>query len=699
MPKAGKFDAVLQQLQNKLPQKGFFSVLDEMVNAAPFEKAPAKEWSGYLQPGKLLEREGVKFPLKKEELQYAELSRALEELSDAGPTIEKARLMERLRGQRPGFRETIQGIPWGDKAGLSRLSERYGDRASFKEEGSFPEYAHQGVPYVESITSSPEFGHFPTHFGNGVISHSRRTTHELPDLDQRRTLNLIEEIQSDRHQAAATRVWRHPTAGTSDMYGSPLLGWEEVGRRGYRTGEEEIELSGLEDLTSRTPIEDNRLSEVKRKPPDAPFKDPKEYGELEMKKQLLDAVNSDANYLGLVRGSDQIERYPGLEEAGEKGMGYMYDEIYPSVLRKLAHRYGADVKEVKTSVIGGGDEPEILQELGMDFPSFLDGTRHEFFSGEGSLHGVTPADDFLHEMERDLPFEKSGVQQAREALEGLKSTPGTDGDKLQDFWDEFEDHIHDLYGTWRKEFGGSMKSEKSFPAIELTPEIKALIKKVGVPLWALAGAGIIPPDQETPQYAEGGKVSKTIPERLSELTDDTGIKHFLAGLQSQVYSQPHPDENWKDPGYWQPGLVNDLLALFGNDDANERVERASKKTRKAMKIGEPHGFIENLADASGIMTGQLPIPSSMLSKGPKLAQETTKVATSAMDKLKQAARFLRDSGPEFFFPTIDPKLSNYLSGSGFGGVLGWLGEEEPDLDDLSKRYNVDPPSDVPLLKR
>src|SRR5690606_1462828 len=77
--------------------------------------------------------------------------------------------------------------------------------------------------------------------------------------------------------------------------------------------------------------------------PDAPFKNPEDYATLELKKQLINAVNEDQDYLALVRGRDQIERY-GMEENPDSasGMEYIYDKIYPKALRSLAKRYGAE---------------------------------------------------------------------------------------------------------------------------------------------------------------------------------------------------------------------------------------------------------------------------------------------------------------------------------------------------------------------
>jgi len=719
MARAKTFDAAAQLIKNKLPQKGFFSVLDELINAAPFEKAPAKEWQGYLQPGKLLEREGVKFPLKKEELEYAEMARALADLSEAGPTIEKAGLMEHLQKLRPGFNTTIRSEEdAGQLDKLKELAERYGARTSYGDP-NFGEYAHRGVPYSESITSSPEFGQFQTHFGLGALSHSRRTVHRLPSEKQ---LNLIEEIQSDRHQAAAERVMEPGYIG-NDTTGGP--------RRGYRTGEEEIELTKLGMAPSNDPEgfhwRENRLRELRAKPPDAPFKDPKEYGELEMKKQLLDAVNEDADFLGLARGSDQIERYSGLNPAGRKGMEYIYDQVYPSALKKLAHRYGADLGEVKADVASATNEPQVLQDLGIDFLDFLEGTQDELVGAGADQPGTGgPVRSFLTQMGRDLPEEEGAISAAKDSLEQLTNSesrfPGPQGETTSsaDLWSELETNLRALYGIWKNKHAAANVTEKSFPALELTPELKALVKKVGVPIWALAGASVLPPETEGPQYAEGGKVEKK-PERRVD-----ALRRIASGLRSQIYSSPVEGHSWLENQL--PGLVNEtlslptlleyakplgklsnrvnpiqrLLELISQDPdymkkedekldqakppewstrAGERAERGTELAREAHGLDAPQGFLENAAESGGVMLGQLPLPASRVKSGVGLA-----------GKVGRGAKRAALSGLDYLGPTIDPKLSNYLLGSGFGGILGGLGQgsSPKELDELAKKYTNTP---------
>lgn len=129
------------------------------------------------------------------------------------------------------------------------------------------------------------------------------------------------------------------------------------------------------------------------------------------------------------------------------------------------------------------------------------------------------------------------------------------------------------------------------------------------------------------------------------------------------------------------GMVDEVLSLptlvelLGFDppqfaeDAASRLEVLKQAIRDDMGIDEPEGFLENAGEALGTMGAQLPVPGK---KKVDLAVEGSK---GLLSKLKSGVKKVLGSAPEFFSPTIDPKASNYLSGAGFGGLLGSLGDE------------------------
>lgn len=126
----------------------------------------------------------------------------------------------------------------------------------------------------------------------------------------------------------------------------------------------------------------------------------------------------------------------------------------------------------------------------------------------------------------------------------------------------------------------------------------------------------------------------------------------------------------KEEQVW-PGMLEDtvsLPAIFTDSvpDANAAAERAGAihdTVRSDMGLRAPEGFRENALDAGGVMLGQLPIPSS----------KAKAAASGAMGWMKKIA----GAPLEFFSPTVEPGIGNYLSGSLFGGGLGALADN-PD---------------------
>lgn len=94
-------------------------------------------------------------------------------------------------------------------------------------------------------------------------------------------------------------------------------------------------------------------------------------------------------------------------------------------------------------------------------------------------------------------------------------------------------------------------------------------------------------------------------------------------------------------------------------DASDRTDQLHRAVREGVDLPEAHGFTENAEDALGVMTGQLPLPVSWLRRLTKGSGVTPKLAKT-----------IAASPLEWLSPTIDPKLSNYLSGAGFGGAMG-----------------------------
>lgn len=139
------------------------------------------------------------------------------------------------------------------------------------------------------------------------------------------------------------------------------------------------------------------------------------------------------------------------------------------------------------------------------------------------------------------------------------------------------------------------------------------------------------------------------------------------------------------------GMVDEVLSLptlvelLGFDppefaeDAAERLEVLKNAIRDDMGIEPPRGFLENAGEALGTMGAQLPVP------GKKKVDIAVEGGKGALSAAKRVLKKVLGSAPEFFSPTIQPKVSNYLSGAGFGGLLGSLadGSEDVETEDTS----------------
>jgi hypothetical protein len=473
MPKALPLDAALQYLRAKVPQLGMFSTLDELVRAAPFEKAPADQWKNYLQPGLTLQREGVSFPLKKEELDYTKLG----DLS--GGSLDRNAVLDYVHQNRPDIRRTLNTSDDGN----GYLPVFPDENRLTVGDPHYSEYSHSGgVPnsYEENVTTSPDFGSFPSHFSPQDISWSRTTRHPVDD-QQGAIARLIEEIQSDRHEAAAERTGK-PIPQTLDQAAENFLLNRDAPteRRGYRTPEESqlLERYGPQVQGVDT-----------RKPPDTPWKDPADYAGLELRKQLLNSVNQGDQYLALTRGADQVARYEqGMGGGKGEGMSYIYDTIYPKALRKLAKQYGADVTDVPISVTSRADiRPPSMREAEAD-------TVYDYFQGvpddPESFHRA--AGNLLGDFEgltapgtsRLYSGTASDINRYGTALErGNEVDSGLQGD--------IEDQLHHLHQEWIKTQAPTVTTQKTFPAMRITPEVAERVKKAGVPLFSAAAASLL----------------------------------------------------------------------------------------------------------------------------------------------------------------------------------------------------------------
>lgn len=232
MPKINlpELEALREYLTGKVPRYGMFSTLKGLIDNSPRDTMTAQEWAGYLKPGQVAVRQGVEFPLKKEELDYSKIGPYLAGLK---PNEKVSRdmisslymknapnLNVRLGSDQASLGMTREqqllqraGVPNANNrvTGTSSLHPSY----SHAERGDSPDNSKSPWntrQYQEDVTTSPDFGSFSSHFSPQDISWNR--TNRLPlwgesigmgpdsKTPEGRTMRVIDEIQSDRHQKA-----------------------------------------------------------------------------------------------------------------------------------------------------------------------------------------------------------------------------------------------------------------------------------------------------------------------------------------------------------------------------------------------------------------------------------------------------------------------------------------------------------------
>jgi hypothetical protein len=835
----------LKEYANALaPQRGMFSTLDELVQQAPFERAPVDQWRGFLQPSRMLKRNGMQFPLKKEELQYALEGPLRTTFGTDGPpaSLTKEQLLEAIRTQRPEFHlgfatdsdkgaRTIEQLEAlgdintlapGDRRlleegytlrnlGTNRVQAYNPAYSPSQYEDARLSHVSPNSEYAESITNLKGLAH-PSHFAQNTLSWSRTSQHDVPDLGK---VRLVEEIQSDLHEKAAERTgdfksqhglrqglkdaglwekYRSIELQEADLYRQrgalstklfdrvltpqeeratnkerdeiePLLiqlgqerqelvnqAYDARPRRGYRSQEmlddlkrqhetvrgemnasvsgdsreyqtHDEKLSQAQDLVRRMGVEEE-------KPPDAPFKDPKEYGRLELRKQLVNAAKNGEDYLAIVRGQDQMERYGmGEDDESAGGMQFIYDKLYRSELESLARQYGTEVRDIKMPVGSSKDRrPEWMREAEYETPA-------DFYNSWKFTTPVHPGDidtEQIEALESTAKLVDPGGMDHEflwDTISNWKRDHGSPSYGKGDLTDRWNDIINYMSEEIGYQLDNGSRSEvlnepKTFPALVLTPEVRQKILDTGVPVWsAAAGAMLLgghddEAQAEEPKFAEGGEVDypgRELAEhiagpdrpppvarrKLSSLQDL--VKHLGHGFatqwtgldpsgkpQSAIYSDwDAPKDQWEFNSEAQqylppartvrPGIVDETIALpdlltFGHGPdasaaASERSQALDVALRAQEGIGDPAGVEDYAAEALGTMFAQVPVPGGV-------GKAVTERALGPLARmLPEAPALLKKLGKipgaavEWFSPTIEPSLGNYLTGTAAGTAL------------------------------
>jgi len=601
-------------------QPGMFSTLDEAIKDAPFDVNSMEQWRKYLQPGRMVKREGVQFPLKKEELEYS-----LDRLGvEPDLKLSKEELQDLITQNRQGFGVTMAHEFVEEAAPRSPIPESWvedGRQLGAEIKVDDPRYgsvyagdtdsrlfhASPGSTYEESVTRVSGLN-YRSHFDNDALSWSRTSTHntlplsrtsrgDMEPLAANEKVRLVEEIQSDLHSAAAEKIYTDPdtgqvydeyqAAGVNDAtkevlipsrigYGSPGDSYDATIMRN--------KVDQLTDSAHETPhgspayrdiqSEIQRLQRIatrlEKKVPNAPYKNPKDYAGLELRKQLLNAVDNDENYLALTRGADQIERYSqGMNEKSVRGMEQMYDKVYLGELKKLAKRYGAVVEDVEVPVTSALDaRPAAIADHG--YENFGDFMAHHYETletlgtpgaygsdinmvrssledmrslGRQVMSPLFPRTGFPEHDVRNLEDILSRIGRRADEFDTLEISPSDRGWKeaygeyhrdLERLHADASVMLSESYNDYVDNFAeisGQEAGVKSFPAIKLTPEVKEKILALGVPQFArggpvrMQGGGLsVFSNLRRPDAEASEEEYEEVMANLSETEDERGLQ-------------------------------------------------------------------------------------------------------------------------------------------------------------------------------
>lgn len=584
MAKSRDLQRLLQYQRSQAPKPGMFSTLDELIEASPRENMSPTEWMEWLQSGRILTRDGTQFPLKKAELQDTGLREYLEDVQpadiDEAGRVNRSDLQYQLQGQRPILGETY-GVPGQRPYTFTNVPDETGAPTrtqTTKLEYSDPRYQHEssGSTYEESVTRLEGLAEKQMHYPDDTVSWSRTTTHELPRLidmdtaddvppvDQGR-VRLVEEIQSDVHQLGRKEGYQTDELRAERERISPAL--QDLYTKYGDADDFPPEGRAIWD---RVGVIDEILTEGVSQ--DVPFKDPKEYGRVELSKQLINAAENDEQYLALTRGADQIERYAvGLNDRSRGGMEHIYDKIYLSALRALARRYGAQMTEVNVPVkatsdsrlhsvaetgsenvremrwvlddfieSGDADEwmgvadsyKEVLGELDKEFP-WTPQNRPMFEDAQRKVNTVVQEiESIAHEDTVFQELAEEGTSLTEEAFEdrfNIRSNNPNIREDLSMYMDQADTQLSVLEDMYNQFLGVDTTQMKTFPALEITPEVRDKILKVGIPLYG-AGAAAIFEEEEPEGFAEGGSVKEDEDDRPARSL----LQNLLASLGGAI---------------------------------------------------------------------------------------------------------------------------------------------------------------------
>lgn len=345
---------------------------------------------------------------------------------------------------------------------------------------------------------SPAARHFDTDNIN-LLSHSRASTRETPQGRVR----VVEELQSDWHQQGREKGYQGTDRLSIEQSPSSQRWFVQYdGPQGDRRDVLTLPPEGFatreEAEAARATVDQSKLPGAELQPPRAPFGDT--YHELELRKQLLNAVNAGDDYLALTTGQQQVDRYGdaisqrvhrlvwGKNEDGTFSVNPMkngvpvtikenLDNLTPAALRRLLGKDMADriVSRAEGGVTSG-------QLSGDDLA--VGGTGMRLWYDERG-----PA--YLKRLSEALGGEITEVAIPNKEV-SWKIVRGDNGTydimfnrRRMDYGLTHREAV-DRIATLQQTHG--VEGAATVPALKLTPKLRAYVKQHGLPLFSAAGA-------------------------------------------------------------------------------------------------------------------------------------------------------------------------------------------------------------------
>lgn len=643
MPKPSNLKGALRSIEEASKEAhappGMFSTATELIHEAPFDNVPWQQWVNYMQPGRMLTRNGVQFPLKQDELDFTNLHGMIRNLgTQIEPTdtgrVSREQLLAHLHAHRTPIADGL--VEDGSTEYPSNFSDwglrnRLGHRESptIVSDPNYNIALREHVPHTFGFNSTPPVS---WHRSFNVLDPA---TEHLP-YEQQRAGRVIQEIQSDIHAAASDKFAVAPEeslAALRKVMDDPALdisgttrrtlekdyapqrmrgndeetqrrlldiGWKTQ-RRGYGKAS-----SSFDPFTGRDdPVVDPFT--VDPIPEEIPYKGPKGYGALELRKALWHAANDQESFLTLANLQDQMEGVTPSKHAVD-GLRYMYEQPggYLSELKKLAKQYGLqygdEIPVAKHTPIPAfppfssdnywEDLEKHIQNFGLDWDDELS-PRHvrNIFATEKYDEALRPIrSDFIDMVEHAKDFGLlSGDEEGwlRDHIRDLRKEPSGPNDT-----GTFVDHaaavnnlelsrdlLEQKLAEHNNNIGKSNSAMITRPGLRMSPEENDRVKQTGVSLFnhllPVAGAGALgaaaaqqddQPVEEEQGFAEGGAANTNYyPSEPNKPLDY--ISRGLGALKAALNSLPtsdYPSDSFPVPGYEPTPLhgtapVGDLL--------------------------------------------------------------------------------------------------------------------------------------------